>query len=83
MSSSRANDDDDENDATINGEKRRKKRPPNYSNLWPIALAPVIPAVGIALKPYKQLRFPATFGIAGVVLVWSHAAALGSSSGTK
>ena len=81
MSSSRAND-DDENDATINGERSRK-RAPNYSNLWPIALAPVIPAVGIALKPYKQLRFPATFGIAGVVLVWSHAAALGSSSGTK
>lgn len=82
MSSSRAND-DDENDATINGERRRRKRAPNYSNLWPIALAPVIPAVGIALRPHKQLRFPVTFGIAGVVLVWSHAAALGSSSGTK
>jgi hypothetical protein len=81
MSSPRANDDENENDATINGERR--KRSPNYSNLWPIALAPVIPAVGIALKPYKQLRFPVTFGIAGVVLVWSHAAALGSSSGTK
>lgn len=80
MSSPRAND-DDENDATINGERRR--RAPNYSNLWPIALAPVIPAVGIALRPYKQIRFPVTFGIAGVVLVSSHAAALGSSSGTK
>ena len=51
--------------------------------MWPIALAPVIPVVGIALKKHKQIRFPATFGIAGVILVWSHAAALGSSSGTK
>ena len=75
----------DENDIakTINEEGRRRKRAPNYSNLWPIALAPVIPAVGIALRPHKRLRFPVTFGIAGVVLVWSHAAALGSSSGTK
>jgi hypothetical protein len=78
---------DDENDIakTINEEgiRQRRKRAPNYSNLWPIALAPVIPAVGIALRPHKRLRFPVTFGIAGVVLVWSHAAALGSSSGTK
>ena len=32
-----------------NGEVVNKKAI-NYSNLWPIALAPVIPAVGIALR---------------------------------
>ncbi|CAL6366780.1 unnamed protein product [Bathycoccus prasinos] len=62
---------------------KRHVKEPNWNNLWPIALAPVIPVVGIALKKHKQIRFPATFGIAGVILVWSHAAALGSSSGTK
>ena len=32
-----------------NGEVVNKKAI-NYSNLWPIVLAPVIPAVGIALR---------------------------------
>ena len=61
----------------------KNKREPDFTLLWPIALAPVIPAVGIALRPYKRARFPVTFGIAGAILFWSHAHALASTSSTK
>ena len=45
-----------------NGEVLNKKAI-NYTNLWPIALAPVIPAVGIAL------RYAPEPGSQGVVVV--------------
>ena len=45
-----------------NGEVVNKKAI-NYTNLWPIALAPVIPAVGIAL------RYAPEPGSQGVVVV--------------
>ena len=47
-----------------NGEVVNKKAI-NYTNLWPIALAPVIPAVGIALRYAPE---PCSLGVVVVVV---------------
>ena len=48
------------------------KRTPDYSLLYPLALAPAIPLTGLALKGHRRLRLPVTFGVGAVVLAVSH-----------
>jgi hypothetical protein len=61
------------------------RRGPDYTNLWPIALAPVIPALGLALRghPDPRARIGVPVGVAFAVLVFAHGFALSASSESK
>jgi hypothetical protein len=57
----------------------------DYTHLWPIALAPVIPSIGLALRshPDPKVRLGAPAAVAFVILVGAHGFALNTSTDTK
>lgn len=58
----------------------RRKPTPNYWNMWPIALAPVIPLLGIAFKRQPRVRNALIAATGGAVLLYAHGSAIGGSS---
>jgi len=63
----------------------RRSRSVDYGNLWPIALAPAIPALGIAVRRSSdsRIKIGAPVGAALAVLAFAHGFALTTSTGTK
>ena len=63
----------------------RRARAVDYGQLWPIALAPAIPALGIAVRGSKdpRVKIGAPVGAALCVLVFAHGFALRASTATK
>jgi hypothetical protein len=63
----------------------RRTRAVEYGNLWPIALAPAIPALGIAVRRSRdsRIKIGAPVGAALAVLVFAHGFALRASTATK
>ena len=63
----------------------RRTRAVDYGNLWPIALAPAIPALGIAVRRSRdsRIKIGAPVGAALAVLVFAHGFALRASTETK
>ena len=63
----------------------RRTRVPDHGNLWPIALAPAIPALGIAVRGSKdpRVKIGAPVGAALCVLVFAHGFALSASTDAK
>lgn len=59
------------------------RRDIDYTNMWPILLAPVIPVAGILLKPYPQYRWPVIASIGGAILLGAHSMVIGSGVNTK
>lgn len=61
------------------------RRAPDYGNLWPIALAPLIPAIGIAVRghPDPRARLGAPALAAGAILIFAHGFAVSASTDTK
>lgn len=57
----------------------------DYTLLWPIALAPVIPALGLALRSHRDpnVRLGAPAAVAFAILLGAHGFALSTSAGTK
>jgi hypothetical protein len=48
--------------------------------MWPIALAPVIPLLGIAFKRQPRVRNALIAATGGAVLLYAHGSAIGGSS---
>jgi len=63
----------------------RRTRAVDYGQLWPIALAPAIPALGIAVRRSRdsRIKIGAPVGAALAVLVFAHGFALRASTETK
>ena len=63
----------------------RRARAVDYGQLWPIALAPAIPALGIAVRGSKdpRVKIGAPVGAALCVLVFAHGFALSASTDAK
>jgi hypothetical protein len=57
----------------------RTSRSALYLNMWPIALAPSIPLVGLIFKNQPKVRNVLIAAIGGGTLLYAHSAALGSS----
>ena len=55
------------------------RRKPDYWQMWPIALAPSIPIIGMAFKNHPRVRNILIGGVACGVLVYAHGAAVGGS----
>ena len=53
---------------------------PNYAMMWPLALAPAIPLLGLAFKRQPRLRNALIAVTGGSVLIYAHATAIGGSS---
>lgn len=68
-----------------NRESRARTRAPAYENLWPIALAPLVPAVGLACRASKDpaIRLGVPGAVALGILVFAHGFALSVSSDSK
>lgn len=62
-----------------NQHSHRKSRSSLYMNMWPIALAPSIPLVGLIFKNQPKVRNVLIAAIGGGTLLYAHSAALGSS----
>lgn len=73
---------DDDND---NNASHLARRTVDYTHLWPIALAPVIPSLGLALRahPDPKIRLGAPAAVACAILVGAHGFALNTSTDTK
>ena len=63
----------------------RRARAVDYGQLWPIALAPAIPALGIAVRRSSdsRIKIGAPVGAALAVLAFAHGFALRASTATK
>ena len=59
-----------------------RRRSPDFGNLWPIALAPLIPAIGIAFRghPDPRARLGAPALAAGAILIFAHGLAPSAST---
>ena len=58
----------------------RQKREINYAQMWPIALAPLIPLTGMALKKHQGQKHTVVLGSMAVgILLYAHGAAIGGS----
>jgi hypothetical protein len=57
----------------------RQKREINYAQMWPIALAPLIPLTGMALKKHPKARNTVLGSMAVGILLYAHGAAIGGS----
>ena len=62
-----------------------RRRSPDFGNLWPIALAPLIPAIAIAFRghPDPRARLGAPALAAGAILIFAHGLALSASTDGK
>ncbi|CAL5222159.1 g4484 [Coccomyxa viridis] len=57
---------------SVKAPEPRVKRAPNYRLLWPLALAPLFPAITIAFRKQPVIRTRLLFGTAAAVLVGAH-----------
>ena len=57
------------------------KREVKYSKMAPLALAPLFPLAGLAVRRYPKLQLPVGFGLGAGVLVFAHYLGLEVSSG--
>uniref|UniRef100_A0A7R9TZT3 Uncharacterized protein n=1 Tax=Prasinoderma coloniale TaxID=156133 RepID=A0A7R9TZT3_9VIRI len=62
---------------------RRAPREINWLNLWPIAFAPLIPAVALATRKSPQLRTPLVGAISVGTLIFAHGFAMDASVSSK
>lgn len=62
-----------------NPQPARKRREINYTQMWPIALAPLLPLTGMALKKHPKARNAALGSMAVGILLYAHGAAIGGS----
>lgn len=61
----------------------KKQGRPDYFHMWPIALAPTIPLVGLAFKNYPRTRNVLIAMIGSGVLFGAHGAAVSTSTFSK
>lgn len=68
-----------------NDDARTNAREIAYVHLWPIALAPLVPAVGLATRRVRDpsVRLGAPVAVAVGILIASHAFAVSATAGTK
>jgi hypothetical protein len=61
----------------------RPAKGPDYGLLGVIALGPLLPLAGMALRKHPKYRFPVIFSLSGGILVAAHVLGMDTSINSK